>query len=167
MPTPPVLSSNVKRQTISGVYLHDLFFEISEAIGYTFEIADTYREDLKALVSLWTEQGFIEIYSENSDRAYGRVKDSNSAQNSSPWYIGLYHARLLATGEDDPLIVIVFETLDEDEQPTVVASLRFMLDHDDMFGAKGREKFNVETMRAIRRRIDGFIKRGNEHSQGE
>jgi len=167
MPTSSVPSSNVKRQEISGVYLHDLFFEISAAIGYTFEIADTYREDLKALVSLWTEQGFIEIYSENSDREYGRVKDSNATQNSSPWYIGLYHARLLATGENDPLIVIVFETLDENEQPTTVASLRFMLDHDDMFGATAREKFNVDTMRAIRRRIDDFIQRGNKHSQDE
>jgi len=32
---------------------------------------------------------------------------------SVPWYIDLHHARLLNTGENDPLVTIVFEKIDE------------------------------------------------------
>ena len=158
----PQQPNNVERKTISEVYLHDLFFEISDAIGYTYDISETYLQDIEALIDLWTVQGFIEIYTENTDRKYGRVKDTNSTPNSSPWYIGLYHARLLETNEDDPLIVIVFEETTIDGEINTVASLRFMLDHDDMFGPQdGRTKFNPAAMTAIRKRIDQFIQQGN------
>ena len=160
----PQQPNNVERKTISEVYLHDLFFEISDAIGYTYDISETYLQDIEALIDLWTVQGFIEIYTENTDRKYGRVKDTNSTPNSSPWYIGLYHARLLETNEDDPLIVIVFEETTIDGEINTVASLRFMLDHDDMFGPQdGRTKFNPAAMTAIRKRIDQFIQQGNNY----
>ena len=164
VPQPPAPTDNVKSQKISGVSIHDLFFEISAAIGYTYEIAETYLDDIEALVALWTKQGFIEVYAENADRQYGRVKDSNSAPNSSPWYIGLYHARLLPSGDNDPLVVIVFDKLDEENgEVSVVATLRFMLNHDHMFGVEGsREKFNIDAMRVIRKRIDGYIQQGNK-----
>ncbi len=161
MPQPQSANSSVVRHEISAVFLHDLFFEISDALGYTPDIAQTYLDDIEALVALWTEQGFIEVYTDNADRRYGRAKDSNSTPNSSPWYIGLYHARLLRSGENDPLVVIVFEKRDENGEISTVASLRFMLDHDDMFGVQGRAKFDADTMRAIRKRIDSFIQRGN------
>lgn len=102
------LDNPVQRQEISEVFLHDLFFEISESIGYTYDIVEEYFQDIEALVELWSNQGFIEIYTADADRQYGRAKDTNSTPNSSPWYTGLYHARLLKTGEHDPLVVIVF-----------------------------------------------------------
>jgi len=79
--------------------------------------------------------------------------------------MGLFHARLLKTGENDPLIVIVFEEVTIDGDINTIASLRFMLDHDDMFGPKDdrRTKFNPDAMRAIRRRIDGFIQQGTNY----
>lgn len=154
--------ASVVRHDISAVFLHDLFFEISDALGYTYDVAESYLEDIENLIALWTQQGFIEVYEDNADRQYGRAKNSNSAPNSSPWYIGVYHARLLQTGENDPLVVIVFESHTEDGEVTTVASLRFMLDHDDMFGATGRTKFDLSMMRAIRMRIDEFIQRGNK-----
>ena len=154
----------VERREISEVFLHDLFFEISDAIGYTYDISETYLEDIEALIELWTDQGFIEIYTENVDRKYGRVKDTNSTPNSSPWYIGLYHARLLETNESDPLIVIVFEEITTDGEINTVASLRFMLDHDDMFGPQdGRTKFNSARMTEIRKKIDRFIQQGTNY----
>ena len=155
----------VQRREISEVFLHDLFFEISDSIGYTYDIVEDYLEDLEALIELWTNQGFIEIYTEDADRKYGRAKDTNSTPNSSPWYTGLYHARLLKTGESDPLIIIVFEEVTTDGKINTVASLRFMLDHDDIFGPKDnrRIKFNPDAMRAIRKRIDGFIQQGTNY----
>lgn len=161
MPQPPAANPPVVRHDVAAVFLHDLFFEISADLGYTLDIAETYLEDIEALIALWTEQGFIEVYTDNADRQYGRAKDSNSVPNSSPWYIGVYHARLLRSGENDPLVVIVFEKRDENGEESTVASLRFMLDHDDMFGAPGRTKFDLKAMKAIRQRIDSFIQRGN------
>lgn len=157
MPASPT-DSRVTKQLITGVYLHDLFLVISEEIGYTAEIAETYLEHLTDLIELWSNQGFIEIYSETADRKWGRIKDSNSVPGSTPWYTGLYHARIVNNDEHDPLIVVVFEQQDEDGKVTHVASIRFMLDHSDMFG-EGGEKFSPEKMKQIRRRIDAFVQR--------
>ena len=161
---PPPITHSVLQQQISGVYLHELFLEISDALGYSLQAVESYRDDIAALIELWTQQGFVEIYTQNADRKYGRVKDSNSVPNSSPWYIDLYHARLLATGENDPLIAVVFESIDEDGQSHPVASIRFMLDHDDMFGAMNH-KLKPAMMTAIRRRIDDFIQKGNRPAE--
>ena len=40
----------VQRREISEVFLHDLFFEISESIGYTYDIVEEYLKDLEALI---------------------------------------------------------------------------------------------------------------------
>lgn len=157
MPASPT-DSRVKQQPISGVYLHDLFLEISDEIGYSYEIAESYMDHLTDLIDLWSQQGFIEIYSETADRRWGRIKDSNSAPGSTPWYTGLYHARLVNNSENDPLIVVVFEEPDEGGKAHHVASIRFMLDHSDMFG-EGGEKFSAHKMKQIRRRIGDFIMR--------
>ncbi|PTU79913.1 hypothetical protein DBO86_06200 [Pseudomonas indoloxydans] len=157
MPVPPS-DPRVKKQPIAGVYLHDLFYEISEEIGYTYDVAGSYIDHLTDLIDLWSQQGFIEIYSETADRSWGRIKDSNSVPGSTPWYTGLYHARLVKNGENDPLVVVVFEEQDEGGKVHHVASIRFMLDHSDMFG-EGGEKFSTDKMKQIRRRIDDFIMR--------
>lgn len=158
MPASPT-DKSVTKQPITGVYLHDLFFEISDEIGYDYDVAESYLEHLAALIDHWTKQGFIEIYSETVDRKWGRIKDSNSVAGSTPWYTGLYHARIVDNRDNDPLVVVVFEEQSEDGKVNHVASIRFMLDHSDMFGAGG-EKFSVEKMKQIRRRIDAFIQRG-------
>ena len=62
------LDNPVQRQEISEVFLHDLFFEISESIGYTYDIVEEYFQDIEALVELWSNQGFIEIYTADADR---------------------------------------------------------------------------------------------------
>ncbi|WP_151744898.1 hypothetical protein [Acinetobacter calcoaceticus] len=157
---------NIERKYIKDVGLHSLFYEISEAIGYDIEIIEKdYLEDLEKLIDLWTAQKYIEVYKDSRDREYGRAKPSDSVNNSVPWYIGMYHARLLDTGENDPLIVIVFEEIDEDGQISTIASLRFMADHDDLFGPVGRTKYNEAQMRVIRMEIDGYIQEGNRFSE--
>jgi hypothetical protein len=155
MPESPTDSSIIRRD-ITGVELSHLFFEISNEIGYTHDVAGTYVTHLQDLMSLWADQGFVEIYTHDHDRAWGRVKDSNSTPGSTPWYMGLYHARI-QRGENDPLAVVVFEQQTQDGVVGQIASIRFMLDHDDMFGV-GSEKFNPKRMREIRGRIFEFIK---------
>lgn len=159
MTNTPDANGHLKRYDVSDVYIHDLFFDLSAELGYVLDIAEDYIDDLEALVALWTEQGFIEIYDKTEDRQYGRVKDSNSVPGSTPWYIGLYHARLLPSGENDPLVVIVLEEADGNH----VISLRFMLDHDDMFGDRSAKR-DPRRMKYIRQNIDNLIRRGHVSS---
>ena len=104
---------------------------------------------------------FVEIhhlFTQNKDRLFGRAKDSSLAYGASPYYIGLYHARLTYK-ENDPLVVLTFNYEDNPEQTTV--SVRFMADHDILFGSK-EEKFIQQRMKDIRKRIDDFIQLGNK-----
>ncbi|TDB48865.1 MULTISPECIES: hypothetical protein [Photorhabdus] len=148
------MQGNVQKRMISWVEIHDLFAVISDEIGF---IVENYEDELADLIDIWAQQGYIEIYTSSADCRYGRAKDSNSVPGSSPWYIGLFHVRVVEA-ENDPLIVLVFEERGEN----TIASIRFMLDHEDMFGPKNRRiKFDRDAMKRIRRCIDEFIQRGN------
>lgn len=164
----PQPNQTIKRVHVTKVGLHALFFEISEELGYSLELIDeqNYLTALEDLITLWETQGYIEVYSERQDRQYGRIKCSDSAPNSVPWYIDLHHARLLNTGENDPLVTVVFEELDEFGEPSAIASLRFLTNHDLMFGEENPKiKSNTAYMKEIRRRIDALIQEGNRFSE--
>ncbi|OOF45783.1 hypothetical protein BKK51_05110 [Rodentibacter trehalosifermentans] len=148
----------LERKHIKFVEIHGLFTEISLALGFTQEDIDDYSSNLAQLVALWEKQEFIEIYVDNKDRLFGRAKDSSLAIGASPYYIGLYHARL-SYQDNDPLIVLTFDY--EDNPETTTVSIRFMIDHDTLFGTK-EEKFIQQRMKDIRKRIDNFIQKGNK-----
>jgi hypothetical protein len=148
------MHGSVLKRNIAWTEIHELFVAISDEFGYT---AEEYSFEITELVDTWTQQGYIEIYESVEHRQYGRAKDSSLSPGTSPYYIGLFHVRLLR-GENDPLVVLVFDDKDGD----TVASLRFMLDHNDMFGVDRSEKFNPQRMKEIRKKIDDFIKKGNE-----
>lgn len=153
---------NVTQRKIDNVRLHDLFVLISERLGFEPEDDSTF-DDIEALVHHWTQQGYVEIYEDNADRKYGRVKDSNSTGGSSPWYIGLFHARLSPKGENDPLVVLSFTDIAEEGSPPVFdVVLRFMIDHDSMFGTMA-DKMNQARMRAIRKAVDALVQEQNAH----
>lgn len=147
----------LERKHIKFVEIHRLFTEISQELGFSEQEIDEHSANLAELIALWQEQQFVEIYIENRDRLFGRAKDSSLSYGASPYYIGLYHARLSYT-ENDPLVVLTFEYEDNPEQTAV--SVRFMIDHDTFFGNK-EEKYIQHRMKAIRKRIDDFIQRGN------
>ncbi|MDO7503148.1 hypothetical protein Q5X59_03725 [Acinetobacter baumannii] len=159
----------IERKPIVDAELHDLFAVISAMIGYTPDIVEDYEDDIIDLVDLWHKQQYIDIYTEDADRKFGRAKDTSSVRGSVPWYCGIYHARLLKTGESDPLIVIVFEEQEENGEMVTVASLRFMAHHDDLFGPKksrkDKTKFDPDKMRAIRKKIDSYIQQGNAYNE--
>lgn len=110
-------------------------------MGFTEQDIDKHSTNLAELIALWQQQEFVEVYVENKDRLFGRAKDSSLAYGASPYYIGLYHARL-SYEENDPLVVLTFNYEDNPEQTTV--SVRFMVDHDTLFGTKKKNSFNNE-----------------------
>lgn len=148
------MPANVLTQTISWAETHDLFIAISDEFGFT---AEEYSDEIADLILLWKRQGYVEIYEATKDKAYGRAKDSSKANGASPYYIGLFHVRLIKNS-NDPLVVLVFEERGDE----TIASLRFMLEHDDMFGTKN-EKFSNARMKQIRAKIDKFIQSGHDH----
>lgn len=147
----------LERKHIKFVEIHRLFTEISLELGFSEQDIDAHSANLAELIALWQQQQFVEIYIENQDRLFGRAKDSSLSYGASPYYIGLYHARISYT-ENDPLVVLTFEYEDNPEETTV--SVRFMVDHDMLFGTK-EEKYIQQRMKAIRKRIDDFIQLGN------
>lgn len=105
---------------------------------------------------MWSEQKFVEIYQENTDRVFGRAKDSSLTQGAVPYYLGIYHARVDKQGENDPLIVLTFRSEREDN----IAEIRFMATHDILFGTVS-DKLFMQRMKAIRQRIDLLVQKGN------
>ncbi|MCK3655446.1 hypothetical protein A4G19_06675 [Pasteurellaceae bacterium Macca] len=143
------------KKPISKTELHILFYQISEKLGFTADVVNSYQDDLDGLMRLWEEQGFVEVYEFKWERRYGRAKNSDRIP---PAYMGLYHARLVID-DNDPLLVLKFENEDTDEP---VLSIRFMADHDDLFGSV-QQKHYPEILRAIRNRIAEFIKLGDNN----
>lgn len=139
----------MKRIAIFDVKISNTYKIISKRLGYD---PDEYIEDLLDLITIWKTQKYIEIYENLSERAYGRIKDSNSTPGSTPWYIDLYHARLVRN-ENDPLAVLEFETPEDGGLPVLI--IKFLIHHDDMFGA-AHEKHDRQLMQAIRRTIDSY-----------
>lgn len=160
--------STLKRQYISDAILHDLFYVISQEIGFTEDEIDSYEDDFLDLIEIWQEQGFIEVYVHDYDRRFGRIKDMASVRGSVPYYLDMFHARVLSN-DNDPLLVITFKDTDattEDGKPIKIAVIRFMAIHDDLFGEENpKVKFNPQKMRAIRKRIDDLRKRGDLYDQ--
>lgn len=91
-----------------------------------------------------------------------------SVRGSVPYYLDMFHARVLSN-DNDPLLVITFKDTDattEDRKPIKIAVIRFMAIHDDLFGEENpKVKFNPQKTRAIRKRIDDLRKRGDFYDE--
>lgn len=145
----------MKRIDISDVRISNRYKSISKRLGYN---PDEYLDDLLDLISIWKKQKYIEIYENKLEKAYGRVKDSNSTPGSTPWYIDLYHARV-ARYENDPLVVVEFEESEDDELPILI--VKFLVHHDEFFGTLA-QKQNRQAMLAVRRKIDAYRREEND-----
>lgn len=156
----------IEKVRIARVGLHELFFDISLEIGFSLEQIEDFETEIVQLVEHWRKQGFIEVYKVDKDRRYTRVKHMADVRGSVPHYLGLYHARVLKH-ENDPLVVLTFDEEERNGQMVTVASLRFMAIHNDLFGPYNdrNTKFNPDKMRAIRRKIDEYRKRGDDHNK--
>lgn len=145
----------LKKEPIKSVKINQLFHEISNEYGYDTE---KYLDELLALIDKWEEQEYIEIYEVQEERIYGRAKssDSDATGHLVIEYIGIYHARL-RPNFNDPLVVIKFS---KDDEGTPYVSVRFITDHDQLFGSKTM-KHDRSSLKAIRRAVDEKIKSGD------
>ncbi|MFH4367527.1 hypothetical protein [Vibrio diabolicus] len=144
----------LERREIEAATVNQLFGILSAEYDYDFS---EWLDEIVALQQKWEQQGFVEVYHSDKLRGYGRIKESDTEPGTSPYYIGLYHARLLDNGDHDPLVVVKFHETDTGE----IVDMKLMLDHDEIFGAFGGQKRKSEEMKAIRKKLDGLVKQAD------
>ncbi|MDQ1207181.1 hypothetical protein QE380_000104 [Acinetobacter baylyi] len=78
--------ATLKRHYISDAILHDLFYVISQEIGFTEEDIDSYEDDILDLIEIWQQQGFIGIYTITSG-SKARSACNKDAHAQIPSYV--------------------------------------------------------------------------------
>ncbi|WP_165744307.1 hypothetical protein [Pseudoalteromonas sp. Z9A6] len=145
---------NPEKKEIEDATVNELFAVLSAEFGYDYS---DWLDEIVALQELWQTQGYVEVYESKSHRQYGRIKDSSLKEGASPWYIGIYHARLLPNDEEnDPLVVVKFHKTETGE----IVDMKLMLDHNEIFGDK-TDKYDPNTMKRIRMQIDTFVQQAD------
>ncbi|WP_338557138.1 hypothetical protein [Erwinia sp. E_sp_B04_7] len=147
-----------RRERISCVETSALFTTISAEYGFNSEVVLSYFQDIDELQQIWTKTGEVWVYSQGEPHHYGWIKESHFKSDGSlvPLYIGLHHTRVLDDiNEHDPLLVVSFEPRDNEEFPALV--ILTMIDHADMFGAKGAAKHNSQQMHLIHKKLDDLV----------
>ncbi|MCU5773869.1 hypothetical protein N5923_09770 [Erwiniaceae bacterium BAC15a-03b] len=100
----------------------------------------------------WEGLGYVEVFDPaiHSKADYPLVKDSNSVAGSSPEYTGLYHARVLSDGSDDPLVIVTFKGVVIPQQQYDAAVIESLITHDVMFLPVGPLKGNPQAKKKQR-----------------
>ena len=142
----------IETKKISDVLLSPVFAALSSTFGYD---ANDYINEIDELMQLWQGQLAVEVYRDNADRQYGRIKPSGEGREpgSVPYLLDLYHARLLKNGAHDPLVVIDFQPVAGDDD---TVTLRFLVDHDQMFGALTDKAF-PERLKALQKKVSDAV----------
>jgi hypothetical protein len=146
----------IERKQISSVKLNKLFESIS--LSYNYDPSE-YSHELARLVVKWTSDRYIDVYSSPNTAKFSMIKSSEYDKKGCfiYQYCGVYHGRL--THYNDPLIVIKFEA---DEKPgQYFASLRFIADHDNLFGTVA-QKHDRNSMTTIRNKADRHLYHGDD-----
>lgn len=136
-------------RNIKTVLIQSDFYLLSEKFGYSQDLIAEYADEISELVELWQTQGFVEIYSSNQERQWGRIKSSSETESAGavPYYIGLFHSRVLKDCHD-PLLVLTFEN------DNLVVEM--FADHNALFGSLS-EKHNPSRLKAIKKTISDLI----------
>ena len=144
----------IETRKISEALLSPLFAALSAEFGYN---AIDYAEEIDDLMQLWQGQLAVEIYRDRASRCYGRIKPSGEGVESGtvPYLLDLYHARLLKSGANDPLVVIDFQPVAGAED---TVTLRFLVNHDQMFGSL-TDKGYPARLKALKRKISDAVQR--------
>lgn len=141
---------------IDKVEINPLFDDTCDYFGFSVDVVDDYEKELSFILFIWNSKKQVEIYTLAPEGFPGRIKDSNSTLGSSPYYIGLYHGRIMPPPDYDPLIVVTFREYDEEGKTKTSVVLHTMIIHDEMFGVKTR-KHDQNHMRWIRQRLTDMI----------
>lgn len=110
------------------------FYDISKDLG----VSDAEIEKAFELAVFWENQGYLEIYEDDADRQYGRVKRSwiKGDSNVVSAYKGLYHARV--SEQSDPLLIIALPWDSGIVPRSKMVDMYFVINHDDIFGEQSR-----------------------------
>ncbi len=157
------MKQTVEKKYITRALINPEFKDISDFFGYD---ASKYTNEIATLLRQWQQQGYVEIYQTISDRTYGMIKSSELNEKGilAPYYIGLFHARLVQ-GEHDPLVVVKFHEDDlthHTATSTEAVDMRFMIAHDDFFGHR-TVKNDPNKLRALWQEVNGKIQEGDAH----
>jgi len=147
----------IKRK-ISHVETSTLFQAISNEYGFDDKVLLSYFQDIDDLQRLWEKDSQVWVYSQGERYQYGWIKESPLRTDGSivPLYIGLRHTRVMDDEEEvDPLLVVSFEMREGLADPVLI--ILTMIDHADMFGAKGKAKHNRTQMNRIHTKLDNLI----------
>lgn len=156
-------------KSISYVGKSDLFNQNSYFFGYRPDKIAPFSKELFTMLSYINNQKSVEIYRDDRDRLWKRIKSSayDGGGILILEYIELFHGRVrddsLATTElqrrlfQDPLIVFTFQPnpYDIDLDPVLIAE--FILDHNQYVGRVGHGK-KIENLSNLRKRVLGKIK---------
>ncbi|WP_380180390.1 hypothetical protein [Kalamiella sp. sgz302252] len=141
---------------IDKIEVNPLFDDICGFFGFDSDVVDDYEPELSLIQYTWQQNKQVEIYTLAPEGFPGRVKDSNSTLGSSPYYIGLFHGRVMPPPDYDPLIVVTFRKYEEFGKPMTAVVLHTLIVHDEMFGTKKR-KHDAAHMQWIRQRLINLI----------
>lgn len=145
----------LKSVPIAFVKINQFFTDYSGEYGYETE---KYIDDLSDLIDKWIDAGCVEVYQFDDDKLFGRAKESDSDGQGRlvVEYIGIYHTRL-RPNFNDPLVVIKFS---EDTEGKKYVSVRFISDHDQLFGDLDI-KHNAVALKSLRQSVDAKIRHGD------
>lgn len=148
----------IEKKHISNVKVNKQFSDISKN-EYGIDPYD-YSHELAKLTIKWKQDGYVEIYSAPEKAAYAQAKSSelNEKGNFIYQYCDVFHCRII-DGKYDPLAVLKF-TKDPNNSLDEYVSLRFIADHEQLFGSTS-DKYNNYVLKHIRDKADKNLKNGD------
>lgn len=113
------------KKPISGVDLRASFYLTSQSLGYPSNKQAILMADIATLIAKWRNGLEVEIYMENYEFKYGRIKSSrfNASGEESVYYATYFHTRAKPKDNDPLLIITLIPLLDK----TILCSLRPLL----------------------------------------
>lgn len=154
----------MKPIAITSVEISQTYKLLSTYFGFNNDERKAWLPYVTQLVEHWLAAGQIEVFTDDETEAFqawGRAKDTNSVDGSSPSYTGLHHARVSKNLKKiDPLLVITFEERKTDDGRTknTVAVIHTMISHNRMFGDRESGiKKDPQAMKALRKDVRAVI----------
>lgn len=157
----------IEKRFIQRVEFLTDFAHVSTSMGYgkqelnkmNFTLGERLIETVLRLADTAEARNFFEIYTENSEQGWGRLKATDSLREDGReraglgFYAGFFHGRIVA-GKHDPLVVVSFRG--EIVPPPAgydsayeIAVIHAVTDHRILF-AEGDDKFDASHMRHLR-----------------
>lgn len=165
----------IEKRFIQRVEFLTDFAYVSTSMGYgkqelgrmNFTLGERLIDTVTRLAETAEERNFFEIYTENNEQGWGRLKATDSlredgrARAGLGFYAGFFHGRVVA-GKHDPLVVVSFrgEIVPPPagyDSAYVVAVIHAVTDHTILF-AEGDDKYDESHMRDLRQQNSNALK---------